>query len=822
MHLRPALARVLCLAALLATALVIPSAARAADIVIANHGFEEGTSSLTGWTQSHGTTGVSPSTERAWRGARSARLTDGSTDAAVGLQSGQVPVTAGKTYAAFAKVYLAAGRADLYLRFWNGATLVHSAYTQVAAPLNQWSDVRVVAAAPAGVTRASVLLYSGVGGTGTSFWDEILFTAQVTDLGVQVENSAPNGTTFGVGPDQDKIYAIYTGTQNDTPQLAVIDADTENAVQRVPIPGATGGWAATTATDGTVYLGTYSNAGVYRHTPGSGTVSLVGEAAGTASFVWCLTPGRDGKVYGGTYDTGAFFKYEPGDSALTPIGSTPIQAGKKYVRSIAYDTAANVTYLGTGTSAALVRFDNTSGAKADLLQSLPARLRAGSMVTTLKLTGGRLFARIDTTLIVLSMSGATPTLEAEITGTSADLSDERDGKVYYAKGSALYAYDIASRTEHAVGVDLGMDPTAFGWVKLAGDADHTLVALGAAANRTRLFKYRPADGVTRSVEVAGTPVLPAAINAIAGGPDGKIYSGAFFTGGMGVHDPMRGDDDDLRADLMHRAGFSQTDSMLNHQGRLYVATYPGAKVYEYDPASPWDFGANPRLLFALAGDHQSRPYALAGAPDGRIFVGTVPDYGRYDGALTIYDPATGSVTVHRNIVPDQSVVTLAYHGGLVYGGTSTRGALGTGDPLAEAAVLFVHDPATGETVPKRLPGAAADATTITDLTVVDGRIWGFAEGYLFVFDPAVGDFVYHAKKFSDVGTEKWRDADLRTVAKDPAHVYGTAGDHLFKITRSTYAVTELIPKTPGLDGLATDDLGNLYYKIVGRLYRYAF
>lgn len=185
------------------------------------------------------------------------------------------------------------------------------------------------------------------------------------------------------------------------------------------------------------------------------------------------------------------------------------------------------------------------------------------------------------------------------------------------------------------------------------------------------------------------------------------------------------------------------------------------------------------------------------------------------------------MSVHRDIVPDQSVVSLAYHDGLVYGGTSIRGALGTEAPLAGRARFFIFNPATGATVTKDLPPAAFDVSTVTDLTVVDGKIWGFAEGILFVFDPATGGFVYAAEKFTDVdpayaATTQWRDADLRTVAKDPAHVYGTIGNHLFKVNRSTYAVTDLIPAAAGLDGLATDDFGNVYYKITGRLYRYAF
>ncbi|GAA0943691.1 hypothetical protein [Nonomuraea longicatena] len=801
---RPALTALL----LVLVTLAVPASA---DTLMTNHGFENG---LTGWTQSHGTGGTAASTDQAWRGTASALLTDTSATEPVGLESGQVPVTAGTAYVAFAKVFPVSGRADLYLRFWSGAALLGSGFTPVSAPAGRWSDIQVKATAPAGATRASVVLYSANAVTGVTHWDEVAFTPEIANLGVQVENSTPNAVTFGTDAHRGVAYTVFTGTQDDDARFVAIDTATEKVVLSQPLEGATGGWAAATATDGSVYVGTYTNAGIYRHVQGTNTVTWRHKASGNQ--VWAMTPGRDGKIYGGTYPAAGFFKYREG-SGYQDLGGVPVWPGKKYVRSIAYDDVADVTYLGTGSNAALIRFDN-GDAQARKVDILPARFRDMSMVTSLKWTGGRLLARVEGTLLVFRMSGATATLEAEIPGTAPHLSDARDGKVYFVKGTALHAYDIAAKTEQPTGVDLAMEVSGFGWV------DDTLVAVGGAENRARLFKYTPATGATRAAPVAGAPIMPAAINTIAGGPDGRIYSGAYLTGGMGVYEPIGGDGDDGRADLMHRGTISQTDGMLNHNGKLYIATYPGAKLYEQDPARPWA----PRELLNLAGDEQSRPYALAGAPDGRVFIGTVPDYGRYDGALTVYDPATGGHRVHRDLIPDQSIVALAYHNGRVYGGSSIRGALGTTSARATATRFFVFDPATGAVAHQALPAAIAGKSTITDLTVVDGKIWGFAEGALFVFDPDTSRFLHVSEKFADVNpayesSAQWRDADLRTVAKDPAHVYGTVGDRLFKIAKSNYALTTIVqkPANRALDGLATDDLGNIYYKIDGRLFRYA-
>ncbi|WP_345578983.1 hypothetical protein [Nonomuraea rosea] len=51
-------------------------------------------------------------------------------------------------------------------------------------------------------------------------------------------------------------------------------------------------------------------------------------------------------------------------------------------------------------------------------------------------------------------------------------------------------------------------------------------------------------------------------------------------------------------------------------------------------------------------------------------------------------------------------------------------------------------------------------------------------------------------------------------------MYGTSGDQIFKIEKSTKALTVLLTD-PGMEGLTADGFGNLYYKINERLHRLA-
>jgi sugar lactone lactonase YvrE len=55
-----------------------------------------------------------------------------------------------------------------------------------------------------------------------------------------------------------------------------------------------------------------------------------------------------------------------------------------------------------------------------------------------------------------------------------------------------------------------------------------------------------------------------------------------------------------------------------------------------------------------------RPNALLTTPDGRLWMGSSPDYGLRNGTLAWYEPKTGAKKSHRTIVPDTSPAAMLW------------------------------------------------------------------------------------------------------------------------------------------------------------------
>lgn len=150
------------------------------------------------------------------------------------------------------------------------------------------------------------------------------------------------------------------------------------------------------------------------------------------------------------------------------------------------------------------------------------------------------------------------------------------------------------------------------------------------------------------------------IHVIEEGPDGMLYGSSYLPN----HLYRASLDGTVAEDLgQHSISRGQAYSAATIGNKVYLASYPQARLSVYEPGKPIRFGTeasdNPRDLgrFDAVG---YRPNALLASPAGKLWMGSGPDYGLVGGTLAWYDPATGESDSHREIVPGMSPTSLLW------------------------------------------------------------------------------------------------------------------------------------------------------------------
>ncbi len=621
----------------------------------------------------------------------------------------------------------------------------------------------------------------------------------VEDLGTPLTSLTVMEGAFGTQPDgRNVVYAVPAG---ENAQLNVVDVQTRELIRAVPLPGAAGAWAITVASDGSVYVGSYSNGRLYRYQPSTGAVTDLGQPVPDESFVYGLTAGRDGVVYGGTYPHAHAFGYDPATGDFTDYGS--LDAVQQYARSAVYDPDHHALFVGLATpQARLIRIDLATGEKRELT---PAGM-AGRDLSDLDYAGGRVFANASGRLVVFdAATGERVTFTDSATGAQVTdypigargVSAAGPGGVYFTNATVLTRYDPTTDTVAVVTPTVKVTRGAaigYGWFTENGRQ----VLYGLAGNYSGgTFRFDPTDGTLQQWSSPFQYVPVPLMHAIADPSTGKVLVNAFLNGSTGVYDPATG-----TTAATARQGQVE-DWAWGSDGLLYVGIYPYGRLSAWNPHAP-EGPANPRILFSLEeSHHQNRPVAVVPSGD-KVYVGTTPGYGEYGGALTVYDDATGSFDVHRHLVTDQTIASLVPVESGLWAGSSIDGGQGT-VPRATEAHLVRVDPATGvksvEVVP--VPGAQS----INELSIgPDGKLWGLADGTVFVADLETGAVerriaVFDGGTGAQDGALSWRDG----------YLYGVSGGRLFVV--DSLSGTASVLRDRGLNRL-TETPDGWYYTLL--------
>ncbi|WP_409346143.1 Ig-like domain-containing protein [Paenibacillus sp. MBLB4367] len=603
------------------------------------------------------------------------------------------------------------------------------------------------------------------------------------------------GVFDGEAGVEDGHNVMYTTVKGIPPLLHVVDLDDYRLIRSVPLEGGGEVWNHAIAPDGTVYI---TSAGqLWSYSPVTKQAQKVFTFAGESTF-WCLAIDERGNVYVGTGPGGKILKYDPVTKQSRDYGRLVTDINQVYVRAIDYSNG----YIYAGTSNSKVyRLNVETGEKVELASSLGEK----GYVYDLNIVDDKfVVVRYDTPqrrYIYDIEKGEWLDLVIEKSSSGLQLPKKSlNGKIYMPVDKKIVTFDVVT---HAL-EDSGMAyETAFrgaNWVQ-ADDPELPGTSLVTMNFAGIIVFMNPQTGLVKRYPNL-LPPNATVTNKFTNGPDGKIYVTGMQASKAAAYD--------IASNMAATFPMGQAGAVTSFGNKMYFGVYPGGDVFEYDLSLPAG-STNPKRLFIIENE-QDRP-GTAIVAGNKVYIGSVATYGAVGGAITSFDPsspdAATSYRVYRNVVQDQSVISLAYKDGKVYGSTSINGGVAA-DPKAKEAKLFVWDTVKEE----KITEASLDIPGLTEPPAIgglsfgpDGLLWGGANGYIFAMDPkSLKVIKYSNINPADNGTG-FRWGNFRLEWSKDGILFAMLGKKLYAIDPSSFSSKYLCDAetfTIGVDG-------NLYY-----------
>lgn len=603
-------------------------------------------------------------------------------------------------------------------------------------------------------------------------------------------------------------YQVFKGSANtDLPgTFAITDILTGEVVRSIKLPTAEACFDLTVATDGKVYLPSYYDYRLRQYDPATKQVTDLGpiDADATRDHTFGAGFGPDGIVFLGTYADSRLHRFDPATGVITNLGS--VDPEEDYIHFVCWDPASNAVFCATGGKQASVwRIEDLgSGAKTRVIGPDNFPEAAGtSFLGMLDCVNGHLVARVGTVFVVTDLHG---TVEYH-TGAAGELAGwhvvpARDGSgFFFSQSGTIRKYDFATRS-HAAVAGTVRSYLCHG-VEIEGN-----VIVGSDAGGPFTVNHVTGERTEQSVSFR----QPTLIQKIFPGPGDTMYASGYMVGLARINTDG--------GEPNHTVNLGQFESWMVRDGLMYLAAYGFSKFYRYDPNQPTVL---PKQLFTSAPAHLDRPFAMAYNEErDEVYIGSVPEYGHYQGGLAIYDFATGKPTfLTTQVVQNQSIVSAVYnpHDKLLYLGTTIDGGMGN-DPtnITWYGQLIVFDPATRTVVRSSVPVHYRQG--VTGLLVdPDGSVWGVAEEQLIKVAPdgTVRILGAVSARYPKAPNYTWAWAYLNWSARD-GMIYGSAGGNLFRVDPATGVITQLA--TNGASWAATDTGGDVYFSYRTHCFKY--
>lgn len=626
-----------------------------------------------------------------------------------------------------------------------------------------------------------------------------------------VRNASTNLWTFNALDSYDPAWHsevfyitsfVIGGNPPQTGQLIELDYHSNRAVAW-SIPAGIGSWGIIKGQDGNLYMGSYNEGRLMCFDPRTRTWLPMPQAS--AEFreqnpiITDLVQAPDGRIYFGTFPGAHLARYDPRTKTVEDLGQV---ANEKYVRWLAA-TRDGIILCGVGPQhARMIAYDSrtrsfrTLTPKEDQTAGAFSKPLASNryVIEAQHSPGGKVLVYDPVTLKLLHVY--TVPLRNNGSGNQSIFTLVDSTHVLYQDDDQrLMQLDAATGARSVVFADPGTAANNRWYFDSKGNVLGLLVQ-----------DYLYLDRASKKVTQEPIPIPHPAQNILwlNTAQDGTIYGGPPFGQNMFAFDPKNHKLTSFDQ-VVDRTG--EIYYGIPYEGKIYNISYAEGILSVFDPRRPWDPGldskSNPRTILFL-GDDQYRPMGgIHLGPGHRMYIGTQPDYGLLGGALSIFDPASGSIETLRNIIPGEEISAIATDDRYVYCEADPAGGMGS-VPTAAQVHFFVWDPASRHIV---FDHGLPKEDGFSSIATVNGHAYFVSGGTVMDYDSAR----HTLSSLLKLDHPTTVPPESLKAAKDGT-IFGIFGDQLGRFQPAAHGL-ELYPDTAGraTSGLAIGVDGSIYF-----------
>lgn len=538
----------------------------------------------------------------------------------------------------------------------------------------------------------------------------------------------------------------------------LIDLESKEIVLEKPLIGAESSWQMIRHKD-SVYIAGTGDFGCFGHLYSLSLSDLTfknhGVVAANERFLWSITTDNERYLYIGTWPGGKIIRFDVETEDFFDFGT--IVPKQDYLRSLAY--LNGYLYAGVGPQGSLVKIEPNTLEKAHLedgaLDILGLDKESLPFCYELKACDPYVLAFFSTEKKeLLAYNTKTDSWHYLTDNYQGMMVEDENGDIFYTTKKGLF------RFLRNTGQSELIDSSFTASFKGGGIIDKKLYSVFFNGN---LLQYNISSKLTKTQK---TPAKGQAtqIQTIFMGPDDNLYFSS-YPGGTGAKvNPLSKE--------IQRFALEQAEGMGSLGKDIYLGIYPGGRLYRLETEKPIKEGSNPEKIYDIK-KSQDRPFVVTSYKD-KVYVGTVPDYGRLGGGIAIYDPKTNSGETYAPIIDGHSISSLLAYEGILYGGTSIYGGLGI-EPKEKHGLMFEWDIESKTLLKTFLPlPEAKNAPMISGFCLVGDLLYGAFDGILFAYDISLKRVVKYRNLYPQVKSYgRWRP--VQTFLGSDGFLYSNLG-----------------------------------------------